>query len=53
LASKNALPIPASNIEYKKDAGLIVITGCAHPGIVEITATAKNLRNDKIRLILT
>ena len=53
MASKNALPIPASNIEYKKDAGLIVITSCAHPGIVEITATAKNLRNDKIRLILT
>jgi 7,8-dihydropterin-6-yl-methyl-4-(beta-D-ribofuranosyl)aminobenzene 5'-phosphate synthase len=34
------------------NSGLVVITGCAHPGIVEITATAKVLRNRKILLIL-
>ena len=44
--------IKEQSLIVETDAGLIVITGCAHPGIAEITATAKNLRNDKIRLIL-
>ena len=44
--------IKEQSLIVETDAGLIVITGCAHPGIVEITATAKNLRNDKIHLIL-
>jgi 7,8-dihydropterin-6-yl-methyl-4-(beta-D-ribofuranosyl)aminobenzene 5'-phosphate synthase len=32
--------------------GLIVITGCAHPGIVHITATARKQREQKVYLIL-
>jgi 7,8-dihydropterin-6-yl-methyl-4-(beta-D-ribofuranosyl)aminobenzene 5'-phosphate synthase len=33
------------------DKGLLVITGCAHPGIVKIIKTAKNLLRDDVLLI--
>ncbi len=32
--------------------GLIIVTGCAHPGIVNIVETAKTFLNDKIYLVL-
>ena len=44
--------IKEQSLIVETDAGLIVVTGCAHPGIVEITATARKLRNQKIHLIL-
>ena len=34
------------------DRGILVITGCAHPGIVEIIKTAKNLFRDDVLLIM-
>jgi 7,8-dihydropterin-6-yl-methyl-4-(beta-D-ribofuranosyl)aminobenzene 5'-phosphate synthase len=34
------------------DKGLLVITGCAHPGIVKIIKTAKNLLRDDVLLIM-
>jgi 7,8-dihydropterin-6-yl-methyl-4-(beta-D-ribofuranosyl)aminobenzene 5'-phosphate synthase len=34
------------------DRGLIVITGCAHPGIVNILKTVKELNADKILLVM-
>jgi len=34
------------------DRGLIVITGCAHPGIVNILKTVKKLKADKILLVM-
>lgn len=34
------------------DSGLIIITGCAHPGIVKIVKTAKDLLNDDILLVM-
>jgi len=34
------------------DKGLIVITGCAHPGIVKIVNTAKDLLKDDILLVM-
>jgi 7,8-dihydropterin-6-yl-methyl-4-(beta-D-ribofuranosyl)aminobenzene 5'-phosphate synthase len=34
------------------DAGLVIITGCAHPGIIEIVARARELFSDDIRLVL-
>jgi 7,8-dihydropterin-6-yl-methyl-4-(beta-D-ribofuranosyl)aminobenzene 5'-phosphate synthase len=34
------------------DKGLLVITGCAHPGIVKIVKTAKNLIRDEVLLIM-
>jgi 7,8-dihydropterin-6-yl-methyl-4-(beta-D-ribofuranosyl)aminobenzene 5'-phosphate synthase len=33
-------------------AGLIVITGCAHPGIVKIVTTAKDLMKDEVLLVM-
>jgi 7,8-dihydropterin-6-yl-methyl-4-(beta-D-ribofuranosyl)aminobenzene 5'-phosphate synthase len=33
-------------------SGLTVITGCAHPGIVEIVRRAKELRDDEVRMIV-
>lgn len=44
--------IKEQSLIVESEAGLIVITGCAHPGIVEITATARKLRNQDIHLIL-
>jgi 7,8-dihydropterin-6-yl-methyl-4-(beta-D-ribofuranosyl)aminobenzene 5'-phosphate synthase len=34
------------------DKGLLVITGCAHPGIVKIIKTAKNLLRDDVLLVV-
>jgi 7,8-dihydropterin-6-yl-methyl-4-(beta-D-ribofuranosyl)aminobenzene 5'-phosphate synthase len=34
------------------DKGLIVITGCAHPGIVKIVKTAKTVIRDDVLLIM-
>jgi 7,8-dihydropterin-6-yl-methyl-4-(beta-D-ribofuranosyl)aminobenzene 5'-phosphate synthase len=34
------------------DKGILVITGCAHPGIVNIVKTAKNLIRDDVLLIM-
>jgi len=44
--------IKEQSLIVETEVGLIVITGCAHPGIVEITATARKLRNRDIHLIL-
>ncbi|MBE9546863.1 MAG: MBL fold metallo-hydrolase [Proteobacteria bacterium] len=34
------------------DKGLVVITGCAHPGIVEIVKKAKDLVKDEVLLVM-
>ena len=34
------------------DKGTVVITGCAHPGIVNILKTAKDILEDKIQLVM-
>lgn len=36
----------------KTAKGLVVITGCAHPGIVRVVEQAKEIRNDDIYLLL-
>jgi len=36
----------------RTEAGLIVITGCAHPGIVKIVDTAKSLQKDNILFVM-
>jgi 7,8-dihydropterin-6-yl-methyl-4-(beta-D-ribofuranosyl)aminobenzene 5'-phosphate synthase len=44
--------IKEQSVIVETESGLIIITGCAHPGIVQITATARKLRDQKIHLIL-
>lgn len=44
--------IPEQALILKTVRGLVVITGCAHPGIVEILETAKELGGDNIHLVL-
>lgn len=34
------------------DKGMVVITGCAHPGIVKIVEKAKNIIKDKVLLVM-
>jgi 7,8-dihydropterin-6-yl-methyl-4-(beta-D-ribofuranosyl)aminobenzene 5'-phosphate synthase len=36
----------------RTDEGLVVVTGCAHPGIVEIVRRAKALSGDPFYLVL-
>ena len=36
----------------RTDKGLVIITGCAHPGIIEIITEAKELLNDDILLVM-
>ena len=44
--------IPEQSLIVETDSGLVVITGCAHPGIVSITATAERQRRRRVHLIL-
>jgi 7,8-dihydropterin-6-yl-methyl-4-(beta-D-ribofuranosyl)aminobenzene 5'-phosphate synthase len=44
--------IKEQSLIVETESGLIVITGCAHPGIVHITATARRQREQKVHLIL-
>jgi len=40
------------SLMVRTDEGLVVITGCAHPGIVEIIRKAKALSGDEVYLVL-
>jgi 7,8-dihydropterin-6-yl-methyl-4-(beta-D-ribofuranosyl)aminobenzene 5'-phosphate synthase len=40
------------SLMVKTDEGLVVVTGCAHPGIVEIVRRAKALCGDGVYLVL-
>jgi 7,8-dihydropterin-6-yl-methyl-4-(beta-D-ribofuranosyl)aminobenzene 5'-phosphate synthase len=44
--------IKEQSLILKTDKGLLVITGCAHPGIVEIVAQAKEQLKEKVYLVL-
>ena len=44
--------IPEQYLAIKTTKGIVVITGCAHPGIIEITQHAKSAFNSNIRLLL-
>jgi 7,8-dihydropterin-6-yl-methyl-4-(beta-D-ribofuranosyl)aminobenzene 5'-phosphate synthase len=44
--------IKEQSLIIQTDKGLIVITGCAHPGIVKIVNAAKNLLEDNILLVM-
>jgi 7,8-dihydropterin-6-yl-methyl-4-(beta-D-ribofuranosyl)aminobenzene 5'-phosphate synthase len=40
------------SLMVETDEGLVVITGCAHPGIVDIVRKAKALSDDEVYLVL-
>jgi 7,8-dihydropterin-6-yl-methyl-4-(beta-D-ribofuranosyl)aminobenzene 5'-phosphate synthase len=40
------------SLALKTDQGLVVVTGCAHPGIVEVVRQAKALSGDEVCLVL-
>jgi len=44
--------IKEQSLIIQTDRGLIVITGCAHPGIVKIVRVAKNLLKDDVFLVM-
>jgi 7,8-dihydropterin-6-yl-methyl-4-(beta-D-ribofuranosyl)aminobenzene 5'-phosphate synthase len=44
--------IKEQSLIVRTDKGLIVITGCAHPGIVKIVNRAKDLMKDDILLVM-
>jgi len=44
--------IKEQSLIIRTDKGLVVITGCAHPGIVNIVNTAKELINEDILLVM-
>jgi 7,8-dihydropterin-6-yl-methyl-4-(beta-D-ribofuranosyl)aminobenzene 5'-phosphate synthase len=44
--------IPEQALVIQLEDGIVVVTGCAHPGIVEIVARAKELSEGPVRLVL-
>ncbi len=46
------ISIKEQSLLISSDKGLIVITGCAHPGIVNIIKTAKELINQDVYLVM-
>ncbi len=44
--------IKEQGLIIRTEKGLIVITGCAHPGIVKMVRTAKDLFNEQILLVM-
>jgi 7,8-dihydropterin-6-yl-methyl-4-(beta-D-ribofuranosyl)aminobenzene 5'-phosphate synthase len=44
--------IPEQAMILESDSGLVVITGCSHPGIVEILKQVKTLKEEEIYLVV-
>jgi 7,8-dihydropterin-6-yl-methyl-4-(beta-D-ribofuranosyl)aminobenzene 5'-phosphate synthase len=44
--------IPEQALVIKTEPGLVVVTGCAHPGIVEIVEQAREMFDRPVRLVL-
>jgi len=45
-------PIPEQGISIDTPEGILVITGCAHPGIVKITEAARKHADQPVQLVL-
>jgi 7,8-dihydropterin-6-yl-methyl-4-(beta-D-ribofuranosyl)aminobenzene 5'-phosphate synthase len=44
--------IPEQALIMRADAGLIIITGCGHPGVVELTRKTKELLKQDVLLVI-
>ena len=44
--------IPEQSLVITTESGLVVITGCAHPGIVAIVEQARQMFEEPVRLVL-
>jgi len=44
--------IREQSLIVKTDEGLVIITGCAHPGVVNVVRKAKEIAGDKVYLLL-
>jgi 7,8-dihydropterin-6-yl-methyl-4-(beta-D-ribofuranosyl)aminobenzene 5'-phosphate synthase len=44
--------IPEQALAIRTSNGLVIITGCAHPGVAQMAAQAKTLHDDPIHLVL-
>lgn len=44
--------IKEQSLIIKTSKGLVIITGCAHPGIVDIVGASKDICNDRVYLVL-
>lgn len=44
--------IPEQALVIETDSGLVVLTGCAHPGITTVVAEAKAQQNGDVRLVM-
>ena len=44
--------IKEQSLIIRMDKGIILITGCAHPGIVKIVNAAKNIIGDDVLLVM-
>lgn len=44
--------IKEQSLFIKTKKGLVIITGCSHPGIIKIIKTVKNFINEKVYLVL-
>jgi len=49
---KMGVNIPEQGLVLKTTQGLVVITGCAHPGIAQMVRRAKDVGQDDIHLVL-
>jgi len=50
--SRGGVDVPEQYLAIKTSNGLVVLTGCAHPGIIEIVQHAKVTFNSEVRLII-
>ena len=46
------LAIKEQALAIKTEEGLVVVTGCAHPGVVSMIAKAKEILDEKIHLVM-
>jgi 7,8-dihydropterin-6-yl-methyl-4-(beta-D-ribofuranosyl)aminobenzene 5'-phosphate synthase len=49
---KMGVSIPEQGLMLQTERGVVVITGCAHPGIASMVQQAKDVMQDDIRLVL-